>query len=178
VQPETAAVLESVAERLSAAGAPVVPVELPDAFADLGDAQAVIQGFEAARNLGAELREHRSLLTPRLLEMLDAGARVPLETYETARQAADACRAALSSAMGDCHVLIAASATGEAPGGLESTGSPIMNRTWTLLHAPSVNIPGVTGPNGLPVGVQVIGRVSDDATTLAAATWVEERLRT
>jgi Asp-tRNA(Asn)/Glu-tRNA(Gln) amidotransferase A subunit family amidase len=53
-----------------------------------------------------------------------------------------------------------------------------MNRTWTLLHAPCVNIPGVTGPNGLPVGVQVIGRVSDDATTLAAATWVEERLRT
>ena len=178
LQPEMAAALEAVAERLSAAGARVVPIELPDAFADLDDAHAAIQGFEAARNLGAELREHRSLLTPRLLEMLDAGARLPVETYETARQVADACRAALSSAMGECRVLIAASATGEAPAGLESTGSPVMNRTWTLLHAPCVNVPGLTGPSGLPVGVQIIGRVSDDATTLAAATWVEERLRT
>jgi len=79
--------------------------------------------------------------------------------------------------MGDCHVLIAPSATGEAPAGLESTGNPAMNRIWTLLYAPCVNLRGLSGPNGLPVGVQVIGRVADDATTLAAAAWMERHLQ-
>jgi Asp-tRNA(Asn)/Glu-tRNA(Gln) amidotransferase A subunit family amidase len=78
--------------------------------------------------------------------------------------------------MGDCHVLLAPSAPGEAPAGLESTGSPVMNRTWTLLHAPCVNLPAARGPNGLPLGVQAIGRPFDDALTLEAAEWMEQRL--
>jgi Asp-tRNA(Asn)/Glu-tRNA(Gln) amidotransferase A subunit family amidase len=28
---------------------------------------------------------------------------------------------------------------------------------WSLLHVPCVNVPGLTGPAGLPVGVTVTG---------------------
>jgi Asp-tRNA(Asn)/Glu-tRNA(Gln) amidotransferase A subunit family amidase len=75
-----------------------------------------------------------------------------------------------------CHVLLAPSTTGEAPAGLESTGNPVMNRVWTLLHVPCVTVPVAQGPNGLPLGLQVIGRIGDDARTLAAARWIHERL--
>jgi len=36
-----------------------------------------------------------------------------------------------------------------------------------------VNVPAGTGPSGLPLGVQVVGRPGDDARTLACAAWVE-----
>jgi len=176
VQAEMASALESVAARLAAHGAQVVSVELPDAFSELGEAHAAIQGFEAARNLGVELRDHRPRLTARLLEMLDEGARVSEERYERSLQVARTCRDRLGDAMDNCDVLLAASAPGEAPAGLESTGSPVMNRTWTLLHAPCVNLPVARGPHGLPLGVQVIGRPLDDGRTLAAAAWMERRL--
>lgn len=28
---------------------------------------------------------------------------------------------------------------------------------WTLLHAPTLNVPGFTGENGLPIGLTVVG---------------------
>lgn len=117
-------------------------------------------------------------LTQRLRELLEAGSRVSAERYDRARVLARQCRIAVASAIDECHVLLAPSATGEPPQGLESTGKPVMNRVWTLLHVPCVNVPVARGPKGLPVGLQVIGRFADDARTLAAANWIHERLVT
>ncbi len=45
------------------------------------------------------------------------------------------------------------------------------------LHGcPCVNVPGLRGSNGAPVGVQAIGRPWDDAQTLAAAAFVEQAM--
>ena len=65
----------------------------------------------------------------------------------------------------------------EAPAGLASTGDPVFNRAWSLLHTPSVQVPITTGPRNLPLGLQVVGRIGDDARTLAVAHWIETRLR-
>ena len=72
--------------------------------------------------------------------------------------------------------MLAPSVTGEAPAGLASTGSPIMNRAWTLLHVPCVGVPAGQGPTGLPIGLQVIGRIADDARVLAVAEWIHGQL--
>jgi len=37
-------------------------------------------------------------------------------------------------------------------------------------------VPAGNGPNGLPIGVQVIGRIGDDARALACARWIERTL--
>ena len=87
------------------------------------------------------------------------------------------CRNAFSPDIDAYDVLVVPSCAGEAPPGLESTGDPLFNRTWSLLHAPCVQVPLTTGPNRLPLGVQVVGRIGDDARTLAAAHWIETRLR-
>jgi amidase len=42
-------------------------------------------------------------------------------------------------------------------------------RIWTVLHTPTVNIPAGIAPNGMPVGLQVVGSVGADAFTLSAA---------
>jgi Asp-tRNA(Asn)/Glu-tRNA(Gln) amidotransferase A subunit family amidase len=51
-----------------------------------------------------------------------------------------------------------------------------MNRVWTLLHVPCVNVPAALGALGLPIGLQVVGHRGEDARTLAAAQWIFERL--
>ena len=76
----------------------------------------------------------------------------------------------------DYDALLVPSAPGEAPAGLEATGNPIFNRMWTLLHTPAVTLPCHTGPNGLPVGVQVIGPLRMDDRLLAIAAWMHARL--
>ncbi|HKS63957.1 MAG TPA: amidase, partial [Xanthobacteraceae bacterium] len=76
----------------------------------------------------------------------------------------------------EVDVLLTPSAVGEAPEGLDSTGDPTFNRGWTLLHVPCVTVPAGTGPKGLPVGVQIVGPLSQDARVLSAAAFVERAL--
>jgi Asp-tRNA(Asn)/Glu-tRNA(Gln) amidotransferase A subunit family amidase len=177
VDPEAAIIITSVVETLSACGARISIVELPTDFAELHHAHAAVQGFEAARNLRFEREEHRSSLSPMLLTMLDEGAGVSETRYKAGQDLVSACRRSLSDIFGNCHVLITASATGEAPKGLESTGNPVMNRIWTALHTPCVSVPAAYGPSGLPVGVQIIGRPGDDARALACADWIDRQIR-
>jgi Asp-tRNA(Asn)/Glu-tRNA(Gln) amidotransferase A subunit family amidase len=176
LEADAAAALEESARRLAASGAVLRSVDLPDDFAELGDAHTAIFGYEAARNLAHERRLYEEQLTPRLRKELEAGEGVTAPRYDAAQRLARDCRRRLPSVMADCDVLIAPSATGEAPKGLESTGGPVMNRVWTLLQVPCVNVPCGQGSRGLPLGLQVIGRCGDDARTLAAATRIGERL--
>ena len=176
VQPEVGEAMDAAARQLSAAGGQVIQVDLPQDFAGLGDAHGDIFGYEVAHNLAHEHTVHGVRLSSRLRELLEASRQVTSQRYDRARLLARACRMAFAGAIDECHVLIAPSATGEAPEGLDSTGNPVMNRVWTLLHVPCVSVPVARGPHGLPVGLQVIGRYADDARTLGAAKWVHERM--
>ncbi len=79
--------------------------------------------------------------------------------------------------MADCDVLLTPSAPGEAPRGLDHTGDPVFNGLWTLLYVPCLTLPGFSGPNGLPVGVQLIARRHHDHALLEAGAWVDRHLR-
>ena len=51
-----------------------------------------------------------------------------------------------------------------------------MNRIWTLLGVPCINLPRHTGPRGLPVGVTLAGPIGADKALLTFAKWAETRL--
>ena len=86
------------------------------------------------------------------------------------------CRHGLKTAFADVDVLLTPSATGEAPEGLDFTGAPEFNRIWTFTGTPCVTVPGLTGPLGLPVGIQIIGPLGGDASAIAAADWLRPLL--
>jgi amidase len=119
---------------------------------------------------------HADRLHPRLALLCRQGLEISGEEYERAQTLARACRERLPEAFAAFDVLLAPAAPGEAPADLESTGDPVMNSVWTLLYTPCVSVNASRGPHGLPVGLQVVGKIGDDARTLAAAHWIERRL--
>ena len=44
------------------------------------------------------------------------------------------------------------------------------------MHVPSVTLPVFKGPNGLPIGAQLVAKRSDDRRLFAAARWVYRQL--
>ncbi len=176
-QAETIAAVEGAARRLAAAGARVSEAAMPERFEQADSAHHEIEHFELARALAFEMQWHRESLTPGLRARLEHGQACPPELYDAKLAVAEACRHALDEVFGQYDVLLAAAATGEAPLGLATTGKAAFNRTWTLMHVPCISVPAASGPNGLPVGIQVIGRRSDDRKALAAARWIEQILR-
>jgi amidase len=168
--------LESAGQQLAAAGAEVHQLALPPAFENLAAAQERIQIFEGARCCAYELTAHRDQLSAKLLDLLAPAEGLTYAAYAEALALAATCRRHLEAIFTDYDALLVPSAPGEAPVGLEATGNPIFNRMWTLLHTPAVTLPSHTGPNGLPVGVQVIGPLGMDDRLLAIAAWVHARL--
>lgn len=185
--PSMMAALERVARLLASRNPRVREIKWPydsnangDSFAGLADAQKTVQLFETARALGAELQYRSDLLSAKLADLIEEGRAVGADAYVAAIKAGRDCAASIDTLFGDADVLLAPSATGEAPHGLGSTGDPLFNRPWHLLGVPQVNVPVprslAHGESGLPLGLQVVARPGDDVRALAAARWVEQQL--
>ncbi len=174
-EPETVDAVEGAAARFAELGAEIAEVELPDTYTDILDSHRAILNHGLTKSLGREYAEHRDQLSERLQAMIADGFEVSDERHAAAVAHAEACRAGLAEAFGDFDVFLAPSAPGEAPEGLDATGDPVFQVPWTTLHAPCVTLPYATGPRGLPVGVQLIGRRNDDDTVLAVAKWFDAR---
>ena len=174
--PEMKAALENAGKLLSAAGAKVFDVSLPSQFKGLLEAQSLVSSFETGRSFADEVDRHGGKLRKQLHERCLASYDLDPEAYLRAQALARDCRQMVPEALEGCDVLLAPAALGEAPKGLDWTGDPRMNQVWTFLHVPCVAVPAGKGPAGLPLGLQVIGRLEGDARTLAAAHWIAERI--
>ena len=111
----------------------------------------------------------RSSLSPTLAGHLDRAATISRADYGAALAAADAARRSIDAILTTCDAVLTAAVPGEAPVGLVSTGDSVFNGAWTLAHAPCVTLPAGSGPKGLPVGIQLIGRRGGDAALAALA---------
>jgi Asp-tRNA(Asn)/Glu-tRNA(Gln) amidotransferase A subunit family amidase len=172
---ETVALIGAAELALARAGAVLRAQALPAAFDALHTAQPIVMNAESHAAMGWELAHHEAQISTTLRERLHWGA--------SQRGALDAARATMrtlqdrfDAVMDGLDILITPSAPGEAPAGLHSTGEPSFNAAWTALHVPCVTVPWGVGPNGLPLGVQVIGRRGQDRSVLAWAQWVASAL--
>ncbi|MDB5602187.1 MAG: malonamidase [Xanthobacteraceae bacterium] len=164
------------ANAASRAGAKMTAINLPPIFAEATRAHAFIQNYEAAQALAYEYDHHRDGLPPLLRAQLEEGAAIPPDVYDDARRIAKRARQALAELMADYDVILTPSALGAAPSGLVATGDPAFNKLWTLMGPPCVNIPGLADPNGMPLGVQIVGRFGRDRAALEAALFVEQAI--
>ena len=176
--PDGRAVLEEAAARLRASGCEIVESELPPECDGVSEVQRRHSVFEALRVHAPELYRHKALLSADLLErgkIADARA-LSLDDFRQAWRDAERMRAAASDWAGRFDAILTLPAPGQAPRGLQDTGSAIFNGLWTVLYMPCLTLPAGTGPDGLPVGIQLVGKRHADAALLATGLWVERRL--
>jgi Asp-tRNA(Asn)/Glu-tRNA(Gln) amidotransferase A subunit family amidase len=172
----TQALLERATGALARAGAAVLARELPAAYAALGEAQPLVMNAESARAMGWEMTTHRDQFSPSLRDRLEWGLAQTPAALDAARATFTTLQAQFPAVMEDVDILLTPAAPGEAPKGLEWTGEPTFNALWTALHVPCITVPAGTGPLGLPLGIQIIGRFGEDRQMLAWAQWVAAAL--
>ena len=169
--------LERAAALAASAGATVIDVDEPAALAVGREAHGTIQNYEVGLAMAHEFVHHGAELSLVLRETLSAGRAIDPADYDKARSAARQARRAATALFDDLDAILTPSATGPAPAGLSSTGSPIFNKLWTLTGSPCVNVAALRDPAGLPLGVQLVGRFARDRALLSAAHWLEGVLR-
>jgi Asp-tRNA(Asn)/Glu-tRNA(Gln) amidotransferase A subunit family amidase len=144
--------------------------QLPDELVELSDQQPILQSYEGARSLAWERATHPGDLSEALRRVLDEGANVSLQQYQVVRRRMVRARFSevTEALFGDADVVLTPAALGEAPEGLSSTGDPRCCRLWTLLGYPTLNVPGLVGATGMPIGVQLVARPDEDASLIGA----------
>jgi Asp-tRNA(Asn)/Glu-tRNA(Gln) amidotransferase A subunit family amidase len=176
-QPEGRAVLDAAADQLASAGAVIRDTELPRECAEGDERQTTIGSFEGLRNHMPELYRHEALLSAKLRETkIERGRQLSLEAFRNACRAAEKARIAAREWAGRFDAILTLPAPGQAPRELASTGSAVFNALWTQLWMPCLTLPAGQGPEGLPVGIQLVGRRHDDTRLLEVGLWVERRL--
>jgi Asp-tRNA(Asn)/Glu-tRNA(Gln) amidotransferase A subunit family amidase len=150
---------------------------LSEPFNHLVDMHRNIMYADLAKNYASYYERGKGQLSNTLCEMIEYGQKVSAVDYNCAISGQDLLNSGLNSCFEHYDMIITPAATGEAPKGLEGTGSPIFNTLATYCGVPSISLPLMEGPNGLPLGVQVIGPRGDDARLLRNANWLINRVQ-
>jgi Asp-tRNA(Asn)/Glu-tRNA(Gln) amidotransferase A subunit family amidase len=171
-----AAMLAAMDELAGALAEGCGTLDLPETFAEAEVQRRRINLAEMARHYADLERRGRAQLSPVLTGAIDEGKAVSARDYLWARDWRGILNAGLDQLFARCDALICPAAPGPAPAGLDSTGSAIFNGVWTLAGVPAVTLPLFTADNGLPMGLQLIGRRGDDARLLRTAAWLAARV--
>jgi Asp-tRNA(Asn)/Glu-tRNA(Gln) amidotransferase A subunit family amidase len=158
---------------------------LPDCFAmplngfdDIAAIRQRINFAEMSKCYYALERRGRDQMSEMLKSALDEGKSVLARDYIAALDWRDLMNSALGKIFERCDAILCPAALGPAPQGLGSTGSAIFNGLWTLAGVPAITLPLFVAENGMPMGVQLVGRRGDDARLLRTARWLMYHIET
>ena len=170
---QTRLAFDEVAEAL---GSQSVPFDVPAVFGDAWQWHRAIMEADLARNFHALYERGRDRLSESLRGQIERGRQVSAIDYNNAVDRIRATSTAFDEVFDRCDAILTASTAGPAPHGLESTGSPAFCTLWTFAGMPAVTLPLLRADNGLPMGIQLVGRRGDDARLLRTARWLVRRV--
>jgi Asp-tRNA(Asn)/Glu-tRNA(Gln) amidotransferase A subunit family amidase len=168
---------EAFAELQETLGKQVEEVELFPSTAEAWDWHRIVMEAEMAANLEPLWVAGRDRLSEKLRTLLERGREARAVDYQRAlRRIAPAVESLDELFMQRYDAILTTPAPGTAPKGLGSTGDPVFCSIWTLLGMPAITLPLMRGENGLPLGVQLVGRKGYDARLLRSARWLEKKV--
>jgi aspartyl-tRNA(Asn)/glutamyl-tRNA(Gln) amidotransferase subunit A len=177
IVPAVDSLVKAAVKRLEALGARVEAADPP--MAEAGEIFRTLWWAGAGYALGALPEEKKALLEPALRQIAEEGAKISLRDYLNA----NAARGALGSRMRvwmeryDFIVTPAVATVAFDTGILHpDDGSGNAWLDWTpfsypfnLTQQPAASVPCGLSEDGLPVGLQIVGKMYDDAGVLVAA---------
>ncbi len=149
---------------------------LPGPFEHATNWHRTIMYADLAKTLAAYYERGKDQLSEVLREKIEEGQKTLAVDYNRAVDWRGVLDSGLDQLFERYDAIITPATTGEAPAGLDSTGNPAFCALWTYCGTPAVTLPLMEGPNGLPVGVQLIGPRGDDARLLRTARWLAGRV--
>jgi Asp-tRNA(Asn)/Glu-tRNA(Gln) amidotransferase A subunit family amidase len=150
--------------------------DLGDFLADAWDWHRTVMEAEMAASFEMEWEKGRDRLSESLRGQLERGRAVKALDYQKAVARIALANASFAEVFNHFDAIVTPAAAGTAPAGLDSTGSPEFCTLWTFCGMPAVTLPLMSGANGLPIGVQLVGRRGDDARLLRTARWLAARV--
>ncbi len=149
-----------------------IPFSVPSIFSEAWRWHSTIMEADIARNYHEWYERGRERLSDSLRAQIERGRQVTAVDYNNAVARIRATSAAFDEIFDRCDAILTAAAPGPAPEGLESTGSPAFCTLWTFAGMPAVTLPLLRAENGMPMGIQLVGRRGDDARLLRTANWL------
>jgi Asp-tRNA(Asn)/Glu-tRNA(Gln) amidotransferase A subunit family amidase len=166
------ATVEGFSELIEMLGSHGVETALPEVFGRGAGWLATIMASEMTRNLGYYAERDPEQVSDVFKSLMTQGQAIPAVDYLAARDMQPVLLEALEPLFERFDAIITPAAPGEAPADLSTTGDPIFCTLWTLCGLPTITLPLLTGVNGLPVGVQLVGAHGQDARLLRTARWL------
>lgn len=157
-------------------GDAVQEIELPDIFTRAHDWHRTVNMAELARNYARYFDLDSSALSERLRGLYEEGLAIRAVDYICALDGMAVLNQGLDSIFDRFDAIVTPAAPGEAPLGLDSTGDLAFNSIWTFCGVPALSLPLLTGSNGMPVGIQLVGGHLHDGRLLRTARWVQDTL--
>ena len=170
IEPQMVAAVRAAAGLLEVAGVVVVPLDADDLVSSLTAAHQTIMAFEAARAL-ARVPQDDELTSDSLRALIAAGWAIDIGEYDAAKAVAARAAESFATMFAAADAIIAPAAPGAAPP-VAATGSPHASRAWQVLGLPTISLPVADAEDGMPLGVQLIGRRHGDDELLSLADWV------
>jgi len=164
----TLAAFKQQVDALAAAGYEVRWSEAFPDFERLATRYWDLASAEMALSHQEWFNEYEAFYRTPSAERIERGQAVSTGQLAAGREYQERLRASLRERMNKAGVdqWICPAAPGPAPEGLTDTGDPKMNYPWTYAGLPAVTVP--TGEiNGLPIGLQCVGRFGTDETLLS-----------
>ncbi|GAB4356123.1 MAG: amidase [Gammaproteobacteria bacterium] len=163
---------EGFAELVAALGEQCDEVELPPVFVEGTSAHRCVMLSEISYNLRPYYSRGADKLAPETRSAIEEGGKFTAAEYLTALDWRETLYSGLEEIFERYDAIITPAAAGEAPRGFATTGSAAFNVLWSFLGVPAVTLPLLTGANGLPIGVQLVGSRNDDGRLLRTARWL------
>jgi len=168
---ETLMVFEQNLAALEKAGYTVRRVPTLSDIEALNHRHARLVAAEMARVHVDWFGQYGVLYRPRTAQVIREGQAISYPEYDLYRASPRALRTEMETLMESSGIdlWVCPATTGPAPEGIETTGSPAMNLPWTHAGLPAVTLPTGSAENGLPLGLQCVGRFMRDEALLAWA---------
>ena len=171
--PEMWAHTEEVAQRLGAAGAEIVEVNLPDCFSWAHSMQRIVMNVECSAFHQANHRIRAADYGPRVRAGIEMGLIIPPATYLKALRLRREFRATMNEVAQQADVLMMPATPEPAPRDLNTTGDAAFQSPWTAAGLPTIVVPSGLSELGMPMAVQFAAPFAEEGRLLGAARWCE-----
>lgn len=148
--------------------------ELDGLITGVHDLHRIVMEADLARSFAPEYGNGKEQLSDILCDMIERGQTVTAVDYNNAVARMSEYYHVFDKLFEEHDAIITPAAPGEAPVGLDSTGSPVFCTIWTYFGMPALSLPLLQGGQGMPLGVQLVGARGDDARLLRTARWLVE----